>query len=489
MKKTDKKQTILLTGTTGYIGRRLKYQLLEDKTLQLKLLVRNASSLIDKVTKNTQIFEGSTFDKEVLAEAMQGVDVAYYLIHSLGHDNYAELDRTSAKNFREAAIKAGVKKIIYLGGLGLINEDTSEHLRSRIETGEVLSKQSDKIDVIWFRAGVIIGSGSASFEIIRNLIQKLPIMITPKWVRTKAQPIGVEDVISYLDRAKTDTLKGSHVIDIGSEKLCYQEMMIQCAEVMGLTRLIIPVPFLSVGLSSYWLNIFTPVPFSVASSLIKGVRCEVVVQNDNAQKLLPDIQPSSFKQSIAKALYEAEENQVLSRWSDGGHDVWDMNHKDSIDKAVFIDRQTLDLSGVDPSYVHQSYMSIGGKNGWFAYDWLWEIRGFIDKLVGGVGLHRGRRSQDTLRIGDSLDFWKVVDIQENERLLLYAQMRVPGKAWLEFKIYKGKLIQSAYFLPKGVFGRLYWYTLIPIHYLVFRDIIRNVLKKAKSLSYKENKSF
>ncbi len=484
MKTPDNRQTILLTGATGYIGRRLKHKLLENSNIHLKLLVRHAHSVADSVRENAEVYEGSTFDQDLLEKALQDVEVAYYLIHSLGSDDYAELDRKSAQNFREAAIKAGVKKIIYLGGLGVVNEDTSEHLLSRIETGEILSAKPDDIDVIWFRAGVIIGSGSASFEIIRNLIQKLPVMITPKWVRTKAQPIGVEDVISYLEHAKENTLNGSHIVDIGSEELCYQEMMVECAKVMGLRRLIIPVPFLSVGLSSYWLNIFTPVPFSVASSLIKGVRCEVVVQNDNAKKLFSDIHPASFRQSIANALLEAEENQVISRWSDRGNDVWETDHKDSIAKAVFIDRQILPLGELSEHDVHQSYLGIGGENGWFAYDWLWEIRGLLDKLSGGAGLNRGRRSQHELRIGDSLDFWKVVDIQHDERLLLFAQMRLPGKAWLEFKLHDGKLIQSAYFLPKGVIGRLYWYTLVPLHYLVFRDMIRSVLKKALSIQKK-----
>ncbi len=481
MKTSQKKQTILLTGATGYIGRRLKHKLLEDNTNRIKLLVRHANSLSDSVRQHTEIIEGSTFDKDSLDKALQGVDVAYYLIHSLGNDDYAELDRKSAMNFREAAIKAGVKKIIYLGGLGVIDKDTSEHLLSRIETGQILSQRPDKIDVIWFRAGVIIGSGSASFEIIRNLIQKLPVMITPKWVRTKAQPIGVEDVIDYLESAKEETLSGTHIVDIGSEKMCYQEMMVECAKVMGLKRLIIPVPFLSVGLSSYWLNIFTPVPFNVAASLIKGVRCEVLVQNDNAKRLFPHIHPSSFKQSIANALSEAEENQVLSRWSDRGDGVWDTDHKFSIAQAIFIDRQVLPLGNLSKHDVHQSYICIGGQNGWFSYDWLWGIRGFFDKLSGGAGLNRGRRSQHELRIGDSLDFWKVVDIQDDERLLLFAQMRLPGKAWLEFKIHEGNLVQSAYFLPKGVFGRLYWYALVPLHYLVFKDMIRSIIRQAKDI--------
>jgi uncharacterized protein YbjT (DUF2867 family) len=481
MKTFPKKQKILLTGATGYIGRRLKQRLLEDENVSLNLLVRHAGSLHPSVAEKASIFEGSTFESDVLARAIEGVDTAYYLIHSLGQDDYAQRDRTSAENFREAAIVAGVKKIIYLGGLGVVNEDTSEHLLSRIETGQILSARPDKLDVIWFRAGVIIGSGSASFEIIRNLIQKLPVMITPKWVRTRAQSIGVDDVIAYLDAAKEESISGSHMVDIGSEILCYQTMMQQCAQVMGLKRLIIPVPFLSISLSSYWLNLFTPIPFGVAFSLIKGLRSEVVVQNDAAQTLFAHIRPITFKEAVQKALQEAEDNQVISRWSDHGGDVWETDHKDSIANAFFIDRQTLPLGTLSAASIQQSYLSIGGENGWFRFDWLWTVRGLIDKMSGGAGLNRGRRSQNELRIGDSLDFWKVVDIQENERLLLYAQMHLPGKAWLEFKIHEGKLIQSAYFLPQGILGRLYWYALIPVHYLVFRDMIRSVLSRAKEI--------
>ncbi len=481
MKTSSAKQKILLTGATGYIGRRLKQKLLQDENVSLNLLVRHASALHSSAIEKTSVFEGSSFESEVLARAMEGVDTAYYLIHSLGQDDYAQRDRTSAENFREAAIAAGVKKIIYLGGLGVVNENTSEHLLSRIETGKILSARPDKLDVIWFRAGVIIGSGSASFEIIRNLIQKLPVMTTPKWVRTRAQSIGVDDVISYLDAAKEESISGSHMVDIGSEILCYQTMMHQCAEVMGLKRLIIPVPFLSIGLSSYWLNLFTPVPFNVAFSLIKGLRSEVVVQNDMAHTLFAQIRPITFKEAVQKALQEAEENQVVSRWSDHGGDVWETDHKDSIANAFFIDRQELPLGTLSAASIQQSYLSIGGENGWFRFDWLWTVRGLIDKMSGGAGLNRGRRSQNELRIGDSLDFWKVVDIQENERLLLYAQMHLPGKAWLEFKIHEGKLVQSAYFLPKGILGRLYWYALIPVHYLVFRDMIRSVISRAKEI--------
>ena len=470
---------VLLTGATGYIGRRLKQEFLKDKNVALRVLVRNKQALDHLPKGSLEIVEGSTFDLLKLDEAMRGVEIAYYLIHSLTSENYEELDKQSAQNFRDAAIKAGVKKIIYLGGLGVVDEHISKHLLSRIQTGEILSKYPQNIDVIWFRAGVIIGSGSASFEIIRNLIQKLPLLITPKWVRVRAQPIGINDIISYLYEAKETTLSGTHIVDIGSEILSYGEMMRQCAEVMHLKRLIVPVPFLSIGLSSYWLNIFTPVPFQVARSLIDGLKSEVVIQNENAKKLFPNIKPISFKKSVEQALYEAEQNQVISRWSDSGADVWKIDHKGSIAEAVFIDEQIIQIDENEAQVIFEVFCSIGGENGWFHYDWLWEIRGFIDKLFGGVGLNRGRRSQTVLRKGDSLDFWKVVDIVEGKRLLLFAQMKVPGKAWLEFVIDKDKLIQRAYFLPSGVFGRLYWFSLLPLHYFVFRDMVNSIYKKAK----------
>jgi uncharacterized protein YbjT (DUF2867 family) len=476
-----KKRTILLTGATGYIGRRLKQELLKDETVSLKLLVRNKETMDHQIQQKAQIIEGSTFDLEALEVAMQGVQVAYYLIHSLADKNYQELDKQSARNFRDAAINAGVKKIIYLGGLGVVDENISKHLLSRIETGEILSEYPQKIDVIWFRAGVIIGSGSASFEIIRNLIQKIPILITPKWVHVKAQPIGVDDIITYLKTAKEEKINGTHIVDIGSQILSYGQMMLQCAEVMELKRFIIPVPFLTIGLSSYWLNLFTPVPFRVARSLIEGLRSEVVIQNQNAAKLFGDIKPVSFKEAVKKALFEAEQNQVISRWSDSGEDVWSIDHKGSIAEAVYIDEQIIDIDANSAEKVFQSFCSIGGENGWFRYDWLWEIRGLLDKLFGGAGLNRGRRSKTVLRKGDSLDFWKVVDVVPNKRLLLFAQMKVPGKAWLEFVIDKDRLIQRAYFLPQGVLGRLYWFSLLPLHYFVFRDMIDSVYEKSKEL--------
>ncbi|MFY9088353.1 SDR family oxidoreductase [Arcobacter aquimarinus] len=470
---------VLLTGSTGYIGRRLKQILLNDENIELKLLVRNKKS-VTTLDKNVTIIQGDTFDKESLKEALKDVEVAYYLIHSLSNENYKDLDKISAQNFLDVANECGVKRIIYLGGLGVKNENTSEHLLSRIETGEILSSNKN-VQTIWFRAGVIIGSGSASFEIIRNLTEKLPIMTTPKWVNTKAQPIAVSDVLSYLHNGLYLNEKENLIVDIGSEQLSYKNMMLKTAKVLGLKRYLITLPFMSINLSSYWLNLFTPVPFTVAKALIEGLKSEVIIQNDHAKKYFPNITPISYEEAVKNAIKEIEENQVISRWNDKGDGVWEKNAQNEISKAVFIDRKEVDISHIDASKVYQSFISIGGENGWFDFDFLWELRGIIDKLIGGVGLKRGRRSQCDLRISDCLDFWKVVDLQKDERLLLYAQMKVPGEAWLEFKIKDNKLIQSAYFYPKGVLGRLYWYALVPLHYFVFNNMIKSIIKKAKAL--------
>jgi uncharacterized protein YbjT (DUF2867 family) len=471
---------VLLTGSTGYIGRRLKEILLNDENIQLRLLVRNKKSIHLENSHAIEIIEGDTFNKASLQEALKDIDVAYYLIHSLSNENYKDLDKTSAQNFLDVASECGVKRVIYLGGLGVKNENTSEHLLSRIETGEILSSNKH-VQTVWLRAGVIIGSGSASFEIIRNLTEKLPIMTTPKWVDTKAQPIAVRDVLSYLHGALYLELNKNIIVDIGSEQLSYKTMMEKTAKVLGLKRYLIPLPFMSINLSSYWLNLFTPVPFTVAKALIEGLKSEVIIQNDNAKTYFPQIIPISYEEAVQNAIKEIEENQVISRWNDKGDGVFEKNAQNEISKAVFIDQKEEDISNLDASKVYQTFIGIGGENGWFDFDFLWELRGIIDKLIGGVGLKRGRRSQCDLRISDCLDFWKVVDLKENERLLLYAQMKLPGEAWLEFKIKENKLIQSAYFYPKGVFGRLYWYALVPLHYFVFNNMIKSIIKKASRL--------
>ena len=470
---------ILLTGATGYIGRRLKERFLARPDYNLRLLVRNRNKVRPRVRDRVEIVEGDTFNQEPLNEALRDIDVAYYLIHSMGADkDYQELDRISAENFREAAIRAGVKRIIYLGGLG-VKETASKHLLSRLETGEILSAEPGQIQTIWFRAGVIIGSGSASFEIIRNLVQKLPIMVTPKWVNTLTQPIAVDDVLSYLAAAADQDLTGNPVVDIGTSPMSFREMMLEAAKVMGLSRLMIPVPVLSPKLSSYWLIMFTPIPYKLAAALVEGLKSETLVLNDHAARFFPEIRPMSYRAAIEKAMQEMEDNQVLSRWCDSSAGaLCDIKDQDDTASAILRDRREYPLDGVSPKNVFTAACSLGGEHGWFQYHFLWQQRGLIDKLMGGYGLNRGRRAHGRLRVGDSLDFWKVADIKENKRLLLLAQMKLPGQAWLEFDIQPDKLVQTAHFLPNGVWGRLYWYSVLPLHHLVFPNLAKQIVREA-----------
>ncbi|BHH85992.1 SDR family oxidoreductase [Desulforhopalus sp. 52FAK] len=482
MPDNAKKQTVLITGATGYIGRRLKKRLLDSGNYDVRLLVRNKNKVQLAMVDRVDVREGTTFDVASLNTALEGVHTAFYLIHSMGTtDDYSRLDRESAENFRTACVAAGVKRIIYLGGLG-VKESASEHLLSRIETGEVLSAQPDKVQTIWLRAGVIIGSGSASFEIIRNLCQKLPVMITPRWVRSRTQPIGIKDVLSYLESSIDLDFDDDLVVDIGCEELSFQQMMQQAAEVMGLKRSLYPVPVLSPRLSSYWLVLFTPIPFKLASALVEGLKSETLLQNDNAQKMYPHITPSLFKETVAGAIAEIEENQVISRWCDSSAQVaCDIKDFDNPEGAVLRDVQIIPfVSGRSQDDVYRSVCGLGGKNGWFKYNILWRIRGLMDKVAGGYGLNRGRRSGEDLRLGDALDFWKVVDLKPGKRVLLYAQMKVPGQAWLEFDIQPDQLVQTAHFLPRGLLGRLYWYSILPFHYFVFTNLARTVVEGSGS---------
>ena len=302
---------VLLTGATGYIGRRLKKRLLEDEALQVRLFVRNERKLRNKYKERVEIFEGSTFDSESLRKALEGIEIAYYLIHSMGtKGDFKELDRLSAENFLTACIDANVQRIIYLGGLG--RKDTaSEHLLSRIETGEILSSRPETIQTIWFRAGIIIGSGSTSFEIIRHLVRKLPLMTTPKWVHTKTQPIGISDVLEYLFQAKDLDTKKNVVVDIGSDQMSFKDMLIRASKVMGLRRLLIPVPLLTPRLSSYWLILITPISFRIAKALVDGLKSETIIQNDNAKRYFPHISPLSYEDAIKNALREIEKKQII----------------------------------------------------------------------------------------------------------------------------------------------------------------------------------
>lgn len=482
---TVSKPTILITGATGYIGRRLAHRLLAKDRYRLRLFIRNRLKIQASLADRVELYEGTTFDPAALGQALTGVDTAYYLIHSMGSDQgYRELDRQSADNFRNACIEAGVRRIVYLGGLGR-QESASEHLLSRIETGQRLSAEPEKVQCIWFRAGVIVGSGSASFEIVRNLCQKLPLMITPRWVRTRTEAIGIADVLSYLEQSIELESSDSLIVDIGSGEITFQQMISQAAEVMNLRRALIPVPFLSPKLSSYWLILFTPVPFRIASSLVEGLKSETVRQNDHARTHFPGINPASYRESVARAIDELEHDQIMSRWCDSSSgEACDIKDFDDPSGAVLRDTRIAPYDhGESQEAVFRAVCSLGGANGWFRYNFLWRVRGVLDKLSGGYGLSRGRREKDELRIGDALDFWKVVDIKPGKRVLLYAQMKVPGQAWLEFDIQPDQLVQTAHFIPHGVLGRLYWYSVLPVHNLVFADLARGVVKKSRDYDH------
>jgi len=471
--------TILLTGATGYIGRRLEKTLREQDNLHLRLLVRNARKLTEKTRQHAEIIEGDSFSPSTLQHALTGVDTAFYLIHSMGANrDFSRLDRQSAENFHKACLEQGVKKIIYLGGLGL-RESASPHLASRMETGDILSRRPDRIRTIWFRAGVIIGSGSTSFEIIRHLVEKLPVMTTPRWVNTMTQPIGIDDVVAYLSSALTLDPPENLVVDIGAPPISFKEMMQQTAEVMKLRRWIIPVPFLTPKLSSYWLTLMTPVPFRVGSALVEGLKSETLVQNDHARLFFPAIQPQPFPNAVEQALNELEHDLVLSRWCDSsGGAVCDITDAATPADSIFRDVRTIPLGGIPAERVFAAITSLGGTTGWFSHALLWRARGWIDKALGGYGLNRGRRMRGELRIGDAVDFWKVSDIVPGKRLLLLAQMRLPGKAWLEFDLQNDTLVQTAHFIPHGLLGRLYWYAVLPFHHFVFTDLCNNIIAKA-----------
>jgi uncharacterized protein YbjT (DUF2867 family) len=471
--------TVLLTGATGYIGRRLEKNLREREDVSLRLLVRNARKLTAKTRQHAEVVEGDTFDQRSLTLALAGVHTAVYLIHSMGQgQDFSRLDRESAENFLAACIEQGVQKIIYLGGLGRA-DSASAHLASRRETGEILSSRPDRMHTIWFRAGVIIGSGGASFEMVRHLVEKLPAMITPRWVNTLTQPIGVDDVIAYLTAAIFLNPTENLVVDIGAPAMSFRDMLTQTAEVMGLRRWIFPVPLLSPRLSSYWLTLLTPVPYKVGAALVEGLKSETLVQNDQAQRSFPTIAPMPFQQAVAQAIREMEQDLVVSRWCDSSPGaVCDVSEQPSPGQSIFRDVQTAFFAGAAAEQVFTSIVGLGGEKGWLSYPFLWQVRGWMDKAVGGYGLNRGRRTATELRIGDALDFWKVADLVPNKRLLLQAQMKLPGKAWLEFDLQQDVLVQTAHFIPHGLWGRLYWYAVSPFHTFIFPNLCQKIVDRA-----------
>lgn len=470
---------ILITGTTGYIAKRLALKLLESNH-QLVCCVRDLNRIPDEIEfkKNIEFIKIDFLEDETVVFP-RDIDVAFYLIHSMSTDanNFESLEKKCAEKFNDLLEKTNCKQVIYLSGI--VNDSAlSKHLQSRLDVEKTL--QSKQYALTAFRAGIIVGSGSASFEIIRDIVEKLPVMITPKWLNTKTQPIAIRDVLGFLHNAvgKEELYNNSYDI-FGPEILTYKQMLLQFAKIRGLKRHIFTLPILTPKLSSYWLYFVTSTSFNLAQALVDSMKVEVIGNKSNINTIL-NIQPIKYKEAVEAAFQKIEQHAVISSWKDAiSSGVFNHQLSEYInvpDYGCFKDIRQRDI--IDEDFTLNKIWSIGGKNGWYSFDWLWRIRGIIDKIFGGVGIRRGRTHDDYLEAGDALDFWRVLLADKKEkRLLLFAEMKLPGEAWLEFKIIKGKLHQRAVFRPKGLWGRLYWYSVFPFHAFVFKGMINALIKK------------
>ncbi len=467
---------ILLTGATGYIGKRLLSELLE-KGNQVICCVRDRSRLTvpgsnaDQVT----VIEVDFLDKSSLAHIPKDIDAAYYLMHSMSSSrDYQSLELTAARNFREIVETTRVEQVIYLSGI--INEkNLSKHLSSRMAVENELSRGNYHLTT--FRAGIIIGSGSASFEIIRDLVEKLPAMVTPKWLKTRCQPIAINDVISFLTRALLNKATYDRHFDIGGpDVISYKQMLLTFAKVRGLKRKIAILPVMTPRLSSYWLYFVTSTSYKLAIALVNSMKVEVICNQSNINQLL-NVSPMGYEEALISTLFQIKDHSVISSWKDAMVSG-EMNLKLSQYAKVpvygcFVDKQEVVVADVSKS--KKRIWTIGGDNGWYHANTLWKFRGFIDRCFGGVGLRRGRRDANELEVGDAVDFWRVLDANKEEnRLLLFAEMKLPGEAWLEFRIKGNTLSQTATFRPKGLWGRLYWYAVLPFHGIIFKGMIRKL---------------
>jgi len=475
---------ILLTGATGYIGKRLLPVLLNSGH-EVICCVRDKNRFPTEGIFNhpsVSLLEADFLKDISFSYTLKDIDVAYYLIHSMSSNanNFDKLEEQSVNNFIKLLSATNVKQIIYLGGI--TNEERlSKHLASRKKVDDILHACGKTVTSI--KAGIIVGSGSSSFEIIRDLVEKLPVMITPKWLNTKCQPIAIRNVIEYLTGVilKRETFNQSFDIG-GPEVLTYKEMLLQFAQVRGLKRFIATVPVMSPRISSYWLYFITSTSYKLAVNLVNSMKVEVVAKDNRLEKMLK-IQAVSYKEAVQLAFQKIEQNDVVSSWKDSlissSNDNSLFEHINVPVSGCFIDIRTKEIK-TDMDQVFENIWSIGGERGWYYANWLWNSRGFIDKLFGGVGLRRGRTNTNTINAGDTLDFWRVLAAEkQNKRLLLYAEMKLPGEAWLEFKIIskeeKSYLQQTATFRPKGLAGRLYWYCVLPFHFFVFNGMAYNII--------------
>ena len=470
---------ILLTGATGYIGKRL-LPILVAQGHEIICCVRDKNRFYapKEFLKSIKVIEVDFLKPETLTSIPNDIEAAYYLIHSMSgsDDNYDELERVSAENFVYSINKTGAKQVIYLSGI-VNDKSLSKHLSSRKKVEDVLHNGNFAITTL--RAGIIVGSGSASFEIIRDLVNKLPIMITPKWLNTKCQPIAINDVLEFLSKSLLNPVTFGKSFDIGGpDILTYKEMLLGFAKAKKVKRWIYTVPIMTPKLSSYWLYFVTSTSYKLASALVSSMKVEVICRDNKINDLL-GVSPMSYEQALSRALIKVNEDTVVSSWKDS---LVSGRFNSNISKFLkvpkkdcYIDRRKKQIQNRD--FTIERIWSIGGETGWYYGDWLWNIRGFIDQLFGGVGSRRGRTNKHEIHAGDSLDFWRVLYANKEEgKLVLFAEMKLPGEAWLEFKIINNTLYQSATFKPNGFLGHLYWYSVLPFHGFIFQGMLNKLIE-------------
>jgi uncharacterized protein YbjT (DUF2867 family) len=480
----ESRPLILLTGATGYVGGRLLLEL-QKTGHRVRCLARRPEFLKPRVSASTEIVAGDILDRRTLSEALAGVDIAYYLVHSMGSGGaFEEMDRRGAENFAEEARLAGVRRIIYLGGLGNDDEALSPHLRSRHEVGEILRRSG--VPVLELRASIVIGSGSLSFELIRSLVDRLPVMLTPRWVSMAAQPIAIDDLNAYLLAALSLREEGSRVYEIGgADRVSYAEIMRAYARLRGRRIVMIPVPVLTPFLSSLWLGLVTPLYARIGRTLIESIVHSTVVRDEAAAAVF-SIRPMGMEDALRHALANEEKTFAATRWSDALSAAGTVRSWGGVRFGTrLVDSRTI-MVAVPPAAAMTPVRRIGGTTGWYAWNGLWQLRGLLDLLVGGVGMRRGRVLQDDVRVGDPLDFWRVEAFEPDHLLRLAAEMKLPGRAWLEFEVTGGgnssTIRQTAVFDPVGLFGLMYWYALYPVHQLVFGGMLRGIAAAALEVS-------
>lgn len=483
------RELILVTGATGYVGGRLAPRLL-DSGYRVRCMVRDPSRLYGRGWHSrVEIVQADATDPASLEAAFQDVHTAYYLMHGIqGGKPNAEHDLDMARNFIGAAERHKVQRVIYLGELVDPSARLSPYLRSRHETGYLLRQSS--IPVTEFRAGMIIGSGSALFEMIRYLTEREPVLVCPAWFFSLAQPIGVRDVLEYLTAALTVPESLGKTIEIGGPgRLTYAQMLLEYAAERGLKRRLIRTPFHLPRLSAYWVHMVTPIHWRAVLPLIEGLRANLIVHDDQARRFFPKIQPLNFRQAVHEALSKMLSDVVETSWSDAlVNSAGDTRpYKFAVEEGMMIERRALVIE-VPASAVFRAFSGVGGMRGWLFMDWAWAIRGWLDKAIGGVGIRRGRRHPDEVRSGESLDFWRVEAVEQDRLMRLRAEMKVPGKAWLQFEctpLPQGEtlLVQTAYYAPRGLFGFLYWYAMWPFHAFLFDGLIGRIAARARMLSH------